>query len=185
MHGSRLMPEPASSTDFVYLGQIGRAAGPFDSTRTSRSVRHGFTIIEMIVSTVLLSAVMVTALPLFGWIIQQRRSADQRQFAVQEHVQLLVKLPVRIQIAMCLTTQSDDVAANELRAIVQIDIVRRTVVAGTEQDGVLRQPFKAGIRRNPTGQVLASCESVAAVNFSGCRRSDQRYRASVALERDT
>ena len=92
MHGSRLMSRPASSTGFVYLGQTGRAAGPFDSERTSRSARHGFTIIEMIVATVLLSAVMVTALPLFGWIIQQRRSADQRQFAVQEVANLAERI---------------------------------------------------------------------------------------------
>ncbi len=45
---------------------------------------RGFTLIEMIVSSVLLTAVFVTVVPLLGWVAAQHRMSDQRQFALQE-----------------------------------------------------------------------------------------------------
>ena len=46
--------------------------------------RRGISLIEMIVSTVLLSAVLVAAVPMIGWSFQQRHLAQKRQLANQE-----------------------------------------------------------------------------------------------------
>ncbi len=51
--------------------------------------RSGASLIEMIVSCVLLGAVLVTAAPLMGWVSAERRAADQRQFALLQATNLM------------------------------------------------------------------------------------------------
>jgi len=63
-----------------------------DSDHARRSNRKGVSLIEMIVAVVLLGAVMTTAVPVFGWTIQQRRAANQRQFAIQEVANLMERV---------------------------------------------------------------------------------------------
>ena len=62
--------------------------------RESRS-RTGFTLVELIVTMVLLGVVMVTVVPLLGWVNIQRRAADTRLFAVQETANILERFTIR------------------------------------------------------------------------------------------
>lgn len=58
--------------------------------RTQRhSHRRGFTLVEMVVTAVLLSAVFIALVPLLGQVNTQRRAAEQRQFALQEAANIL------------------------------------------------------------------------------------------------
>ena len=63
-------------------------------SREARS-RTGFTLVELIVSMVLLGAVMVTVVPLLGWVNIQRRAADTRLFALQETANILERFTIR------------------------------------------------------------------------------------------
>lgn len=49
----------------------------------------GASLIEMIVSCVLLGAILVTAAPLMGWVSAERRAAEQRQFALLQATNLM------------------------------------------------------------------------------------------------
>lgn len=54
--------------------------------------QSGFTIVEMVVSMILLTAVMGTLLPTLRWISAERRSATQRQFAQLQVNNLLERI---------------------------------------------------------------------------------------------
>jgi type II secretory pathway pseudopilin PulG len=77
----RLRPERIHATDMTQVS----------SMRSTRP-RGGFSLVEVIVSTVLLGTVTVTLAPLFGWITQQRRAADHRQMAVLEVANLTERI---------------------------------------------------------------------------------------------
>ena len=47
---------------------------------------------EVIVSAVLLSAVMVTTVPLLGWVAAERQAADRRQFAQLEAANVMEQI---------------------------------------------------------------------------------------------
>ena len=47
-----------------------------------RARRSGFSLVEMLVSAILLGAVLLLAVPLLGWVSHQRQIADQRQYAL-------------------------------------------------------------------------------------------------------
>jgi prepilin-type N-terminal cleavage/methylation domain-containing protein len=63
-------------------------------THEARS-RRGFTLVELIVTMVLLGTVMVTVVPLLGWVNIQRRAADVRLFAGQETANILERFTIR------------------------------------------------------------------------------------------
>lgn len=44
--------------------------------------RCGFTLVETAVSTILLAAVLLTAVPTLGWIVRTRQSAQQHEAAI-------------------------------------------------------------------------------------------------------
>ena len=52
-------------------------------------VRRGFTLIELIATCVLLGVVFSVSIPLLAVVAQERRSAEQRQFALQHATNLL------------------------------------------------------------------------------------------------
>jgi len=54
--------------------------------------RAGFTLVELIATTVLLGAVMMSAAPLLGWISVVQRSSMQRQLALQEATNILERM---------------------------------------------------------------------------------------------
>jgi len=58
-------------------------------TNRTHYPRRGSSLIEMIVSTVLLTAVLVCAAPLISWSMQQRGLAEKQQLANQEVANLL------------------------------------------------------------------------------------------------
>lgn len=57
-----------------------------------KSRRSGFSLLELVVTGVLLSVVMVSVVPLMAWVGLQRRAADQHQFALQEAANILERL---------------------------------------------------------------------------------------------
>ena len=52
----------------------------------------GFTILELVVTMILLGAVIVTLMPLLGAVAGQRRAAEQRQLATEETANLLERV---------------------------------------------------------------------------------------------
>lgn len=55
----------------------------------------GFTILELMVTLILLASVMATVVPLLSWVNAQRRAADARQVAVQEATNILERFSAR------------------------------------------------------------------------------------------
>jgi Tfp pilus assembly protein PilV len=58
----------------------------------NESRRGGFSLLELVVTGVLLSVVMVSAVPMLAWVGLQRRAADQHQFALHEAANILERL---------------------------------------------------------------------------------------------
>jgi len=54
--------------------------------------RSGFTLLELIVSATLLSVVMITAIPMLGWIARERTLKQHRQAAILEVGNLMERL---------------------------------------------------------------------------------------------
>ncbi|WP_029247452.1 pilus assembly FimT family protein [Schlesneria paludicola] len=59
--------------------------------RFTHSISHprGFTLIELIGACVLLAILLSTAVPMFAIVARERRTTEQRQFALQHAVNLL------------------------------------------------------------------------------------------------
>ena len=57
--------------------------------------RQGFSIVEMIVSAILLGVVLTTTVPLLGWAAGQRHASRQRQFALNEVANVMEQLTLR------------------------------------------------------------------------------------------
>ena len=51
--------------------------------------RRGFTMFELVMSTILLAVAMTTTVQILGWVAHERRAADRRQWAVQEVANLM------------------------------------------------------------------------------------------------
>ena len=64
-------------------------------TGASHAVRGGFTIIEMIGTCALLGVLFAITVPMFTLIAQERRSTEQRQFALQHATNLLEQATTR------------------------------------------------------------------------------------------
>ena len=64
-------------------------------TQPQTPARSGFTLVELIVTMVLLGVVMTTVVPLLGWVNVQRRAPDARLFAVQETANILERFTIR------------------------------------------------------------------------------------------
>ena len=63
---------------------------------TKQSTRYrGVTLVEVIVSGILLGAVMMVALPTLGWIARERRAADRRQEAIAELENMMDRFSAR------------------------------------------------------------------------------------------
>ena len=61
-------------------------------SRRPKAGRGGVTIVEVIVSGLLLGTVMLLALPTLGWIVRERREADRRLEALTEVENLMDRL---------------------------------------------------------------------------------------------
>jgi len=59
------------------------------NTRGRSFTRHGFTLIELISTCILLGVVFSVSIPLLTVVAHERRSAEQRQFALQHAANLL------------------------------------------------------------------------------------------------
>ena len=62
---------------------------PHSAFRTSCRSRRAFTLMELLVATLLFGAVLVTAAPVLGWVIRERSAAERRQLAVEEVANLM------------------------------------------------------------------------------------------------
>lgn len=67
--------------------RVGLVAGRYVTTRSF--ARCGFTLIELIATCILLGVVFSVSIPLLTVVAQERRSAEQRQFALQYATNLL------------------------------------------------------------------------------------------------
>jgi len=77
----------------VSAGWFGPAVA--SDTQPQAPARTGFTLVELIVTMILLGVVMTTVVPLLGWVYVQRRAADARLFAVQETANILERFTIR------------------------------------------------------------------------------------------
>lgn len=90
----RPMPPPARSLGDVPRPPRTRRRAPRRAGRTfgGAKARRAFTLVEVIVSSILLATVVVTVAPLLGWVAAERRAAAQRQFAMQEAENLMERI---------------------------------------------------------------------------------------------
>ena len=59
-----------------------RFPNPKSKIENPKSTRRGFTLVELTVGAILLTALMVTAIPTLAWVGRVRRSAERQQVAV-------------------------------------------------------------------------------------------------------
>lgn len=99
-HNRRLNPsrkDSPSAPHSVHRALSRRSASAIQSAESRDRLRRdgtltqqrGFTLIELIATCTLLGVVFTVAIPLLLLVAQERRSADQRQFAMQHAANLL------------------------------------------------------------------------------------------------
>ena len=101
----------------------GRKTRPLTLTLSPQSrgegtgTRRGFTLIELIATCILLGAVFSVSIPLLTVVAQERRSAEQRQFALQHATNLLERATVNGWSQMPVGEQSLTAAPTDVQTL--------------------------------------------------------------------
>ena len=90
---------------------------PFTPTPHRPPRRCGFTLVELISTCVLLGVVFSVSIPLLTAVAQERRSAEQRQFALQHATNLLERAVVQGWSELPLGEQTLTAAPPDLLAV--------------------------------------------------------------------
>ena len=110
--------------------------------RRTIDVRHGFTIVEMIGTCVVLGALFSLVVPMLLVVARERRSTEQRQFAMQHAANLLETSTMR---------PWSDLEPGEL-TLPEIDADLKSVLPGLERSLIVRNVEG----ELPTRQITAS-----------------------------
>ena len=123
------------------------------SGRTSRH-RCGMSLVEVIVSGILLGTVMTIAVPTLSWVVRERRAADQRQQAMFAVENVLERFSAR---------QWDEITKDNAEKIELSQVIRDQLPGAALNCAVHTKPDAADEKRiaveltwlGRTGQALA------------------------------
>ena len=129
-------------------------------------VRCGFTLIELISTCILLGVVFSVSVPLLMLVAQERKSAEQRQFAIQHAANLLEHVTAKSWAELSTGEQELTAAPDDL-PIVLPGLERHIEVQELKEEPRSKQVAVSIRWKNRSGQLVAPIRLSAWVYANG------------------